>query len=240
LANSAFPKLIRDLLRPTVREYDRRVRTVLGRIFTLGFFAAFVVIGIGIMGSTLLPVLICRYVEPGQVDCLLEERIAWLIPVHRTRVTDLQRAYVNVETVVVEDERGNQSTDYTDRVILATSSGEIGLQRMDSPGSLARVTSGRLNAYLSRYADTPLTVWGYGLWEHALVTVVGGLLVILFGCVLVTVILNSSLLFVAWTVDFVLLVLGWGAGTLGRDPAIKDRILGLRGVVEGIVTRPSD
>jgi hypothetical protein len=168
LAKSAFPKLIGDLLRPTVKEYDRKVRTVILRIFAFAFFAAFVVIGIGIMGLKMLPVLTCRYAEPRQVDCLLEERIAWLIPVQRTRVTGLQKAYVDLEAVVVEDKSGNQSTVYYDRVILVSSSGEIRLQRTDSMGSLARVTSGRLNAYLSTYADAPLTVWGHGLWEHTL------------------------------------------------------------------------
>ena len=240
MAKSTFPKLVGDLLRPTVKEYDRKVRTVISRIFALAFCAAFVVIGIGIMGLKMLPVLTCRYVEPRQVDCLLEERIAWLIPVQRTHVTGLQETYVDLETAVVEDERGNPSNVYYDRVILVSSSGEIGLQKMDSMGSLARVTSGRLNAYLSAYTDAPLTVWGYGLWEHTLAAMGGGVFVILFGFVLVTVALSSSLLVVGWIVDFVLVVVGWGAGTLGCDPEVKDRMLGLRSVLKGIVTRPDD
>jgi hypothetical protein len=240
LAKSTFPKLVGDLLRPTVKEYDRKVRTVIGRIFAFAFCAAFVVIGIGIMGLKMLPVLTCRYVEPRQVDCLLEERIAWLIPIQRTRVIGLQRAYVNLETVVVEDKSGNQSNVYYDRVILVSSSGEIGLQKMDSMGSLAQVTSRRLNAYLSTYTHAPLTVWGYGLWEHTLAAMGGGVFVILFGFVLVTVILSSSLLVVGWIVDFVLVVIGWSAGTLGCDPEIKDRMLRLRSVLKGIVTRPDN
>jgi hypothetical protein len=238
LAKSTFPKLVGDLLRPTVREYDRKVITVMGRLFAVAFLAAFVVIGIGIMGLRMLPVLTCRYVEPGQVDCLLEERIAWLIPVHRTRVTDLQRAYVHTETGTATDDSGNQYTVYTDQVILVSRSGEIKLQKLDSPGSLARLTSARLNAYLSTDSDAPLTVWGYGLLEHTLAAMGGGIFVILFGFLLVTAILSSCLLVVGWIVDLVLVVLGWGAGTLGRDPALQDRVLRLRSVAKGIVTRP--
>ena len=240
MAKSTFPKLVGDLLRPTVKEYDRKVRTVIGRIFALAFIAAFVVIGIGIMGLKMLPVLTCRYVEPRQVDCLLEERIAWLVPVHQTRITDLQEVYVNLETAVIEDEDGDESTVYYDQVILVSSSGEIRLQKTDSLGSLAQVTSERLNAYLSTYTDRPLTVWGYGLWEHTLAAAGGGVFVILFGFVLVTVILNTFLLVVGWGVDFVLAVVGWGAGTRGHDPEVKDRMLRLRSVVKGIVTRPDD
>jgi hypothetical protein len=158
LAKSAFAKLVGDLLRPTVKEYDHKVRTAIGRIFACAFCAAFVAIGIGIMCLKMLPVLTCRYVELGQVDCLLEERVAWLIPVHRTRVTGLQRTYVDLETVVVEDEHGNQSNIHYAQVILVSRSGEIGLQRVESMGSLAQVTSERLNAYLSTYTDAPLTV----------------------------------------------------------------------------------
>jgi hypothetical protein len=255
LAKSAFPKLIGDLLRPTVSEYDRKVRTAMGRIFALAFLAALVVIGIGIMGLRMLPVLTCRHVEFKQVDCLLQERIAWLIPVHKTRVTDLQGAYVHTETGVVKDERGNPSTAYYDQVILVTRSGEIGLQRVESPGSLARLTSARLNAYLATHSDAPysdapysdapysdtwLTVWGYGLWEHTLASMAGGIFVVLFGFLLVAAILNSSLLVAGWIVDFVLVVAGWGAGTLGCDPQVRDRVLRLRRVVEEIVTRPND
>jgi hypothetical protein len=240
LANSTFPRLIGDLLRPTAKEYDRKVRTALGRMFAFAFCTAFVVIGIGIMGLRMLPVLTCRYVEPGQVDCLLEERIAWLIPVHRSRVVGLQRAYVHTETGTATDDSGNQSTVYTDQVILVSHSGEIGLQRVESPGSLARVTSGRLNAYLGTFTDAPLTVWGYGLLEHTLAAMGGGIFVILFGFLLVTAILNTTLLVAGWIVDFVLVVLGWGTGALGRDPQIKHRMLRLRSVVKGIVTRPDD
>jgi hypothetical protein len=240
LAKSAVPKLIGDLLRPTAREYDRKVRTVLGRIFAVALFAAFVLIGIGIMGSTMLPVLTCRYVELGQVDCLLEERIAYLIPVHRTRVTGLQRAYVNTESAVVEDESGDPSEGYTDQVILVSHSGEIGLQTVERLGSLARLTSARLNVYLGTYTDTPLTVWGYGLLEHTVVTMAGGIFVILFGVVLVTTILNSSLLVIGWIIDLVLVVAGWGAGTLRCDPEIQDRMRRLRSAVRGTVTRPGD
>jgi hypothetical protein len=240
LAQPTFSKLLGDSLRPTVQEYDRKLRTVILRMFALAFLAAFVVIGIGIMGLRMLPVLTCRYVESGQVDCLLEERIAWLIPVHRTHVTDLQRVYVDTETGVVEDEEGNESTVYTDRVILVSSSGEIRLQRMDSPGSLAHVTSIRLNAYLSTYTDAPVTVWGYGLLEHTLAAMGGGIFVILFGLLLVTAILSSTLLVAGWLVDCVLVVAGWGASTLRCDPEIQDRVLRLRSVVKGIVTRPDD
>ena len=111
---------------------------------------------------------------------------------------------------------------------------------MDSPGLLAHVTSGRLNAYLDTFTDAPLTVWGYGLLEHTLATMGGGIFVILFGFLLVATILNTSLLVFGWIVDFVLVVVGWGAGTLGRDPEIQDRVFRLRGVVKGIVTRPGD
>ena len=253
MAKSSFRTLIGGLLRPTASEYDRKVRTVFSRIFALAFLAAFVVIGIGIMGLRMLPVLTCRYVEPGQVDCLLEERIAWLIPVHRTRITGLQRVYVHTETGTVTDDSGNESTVYTDQVILVSRSGEIKLQRMDSPGSLARLTSGRLNAYLGAHqsaphsdalhsdalhSDAPLTVWGYGLLEHTLAAMGGGIFVLVFGFSLVTAILSSTLLLVGWIVDFALLVVGWGGGTLRSDPEVKLRMLRLRSLVKRIVTRP--
>ena len=245
MANSTFPKLVGDLLRPTVQEYDRKVRTVLGRMFALAFLAAFVVIGIGIMGLRMLPVLTCRYVEPGQVDCLLEERIAWLIPVHKTRITGLQRAYVDLETGITEDEDGNTSEVFYAQVILVSQSGEIGLQQVESMGSLAQVTSARLNAYLNAahqnapHSDAPLTVWGYGLLEHTLAAMGGGIFVLLFGFLLVTTILSTILLVAGWIVDLVLVIVGWGAGALGRDLE-QVRVLRLRSVIKGIVTRPGD
>jgi hypothetical protein len=68
----------------------------------------------------------------------------------------------------------------------------------------------------------------------------GGVLIILFGFVLVTVIPSSTLLVAGWIVDFVLVVVGWGAGTLGCDPETKECMLRLRSVLKGIVTRSDD
>jgi len=100
------------------------------------------------------------------------------------------------------------------------------------------VTSGRLNAYLDTYTDAPLTVWGYGLLEHTLATIWGGIFVILFGFLLVATILNTSLLVFGWIVDFVLVVVGWGASALGCEPEVKDRMLRLRSMVKETAARP--
>jgi hypothetical protein len=153
-------------------------------------------VGIAIMCVQPLSVLTCRYVETKQVGCQLQERIAWVIPVRETPITHLKEAYVDRKTVTRRDEDRESDTygkEYTvdiHRVILISASGEIGLSGTDEIGISAKLTATRINSYLNTPTDESLTVWGFGLWGHALATLIGGLWFIVFAFAFVVAIVD--------------------------------------------------
>jgi hypothetical protein len=164
------------------------------------FILALSLSGIALMYIQPLSVLTCRYVEPKQVDCQLQERIAWLIPVHASTITHLKNAYVKRETQIRKDQDEDEYTVLVDRVVLVSDSGETVLKGYDDLGVSAELTTGRINDYLKTPTAKPLTVWGFGLWRHTLATLAGGGIFILF-----------VLLFVWAVVDMV-----FGPGTVTK------------------------
>jgi hypothetical protein len=168
----------------------RTLRTIVMRILGLVIIALFGALGVGIMYLEPMSVLTCRYVGRNQVDCRLQERIAWVIPVREIPVTDLKEAYVKTETETRVDEDERAYTVYLHRVILVSASGEIGLKGTEETGSTATLTSRRINEYLNTRTVEPLTVWGYDLWGHTLATLGGGFLFIVFGFLFVAAIVD--------------------------------------------------
>jgi hypothetical protein len=153
-----------------------RLMQIAGLIFVLALSVA----GVAIMCVQPLSVLTCRYVETKQVDCQLQERIAWVIPVWETPIPHLKEAYIKQETQIREDEDGDEYTVSIYRVVLVSASGEIVLKGTDEIGASADLTTTRINSYLNTPTDESLTVWGFGLLGHALATLGGGLWFILF------------------------------------------------------------
>ena len=160
------------------------------QILLLMFILALSVGGIAIMYLQPLSILTCRYVETTQVDCQLQERIAWVIPVRGIPITHLKEAYVKQETQTREDEDGDEYTVSVYRVVLVSASGEIVLKGYDGTRSSAGQTTTRINSYLNIPSDESLTVWGFGLWGHTLGTLGGGLWFILFAFVFVVAIVG--------------------------------------------------
>jgi len=146
----------------------------------LVFILALGVGGIALLALQPLSILTCRYVETKQVNCQLQERIAWVIPVQRTPITHLKEAYVKQETRIRKDENEKEYTVSVYRVVLVSASDEIVLKGYEETGIFADLTTARINGYLNTPTDESLTVWGYGLWGHTLVTLAGGLWFILF------------------------------------------------------------
>jgi hypothetical protein len=160
------------------------------QIVLLMFVLMLSVAGIAIMYIQPLSVLTCRYVETKQVDCQLQERIAWVIPVEENPITHLQEAYLKVETQTRIDEDDNEDTVLVDRIVLVSPSGELVLKGYDDVGSSALQTTRRINDYLNAPTAESLTVWGFGFWRHTLVTLVGGFIFILFVLLFVMGIVN--------------------------------------------------
>ena len=150
------------------------------QILVLVLLLALSVGGIALLYLQPLSILTCRYVETKQVDCQLQERIAWVIPVREIPIPHLKEAYVKQETQIREDEDGDEYTVSVYRVVLVSASGEIVLKGTDEIGDSADLTTTRINYYLNTPTVESLTVWGYGLWRHTLVTLAGGFVFILF------------------------------------------------------------
>jgi hypothetical protein len=164
-----------------------------------GLILGFVIISLlGILGIVVmymappLTTLTCRYVETKQVDCQLQERVAWVIPVREIPITHLKEAYVDYEVETREDEDGREYTVSVARVILVSVSGEMSLKGVDEVGLSATRLTTRINDYLNTPTGERLTVWGYGLWRHTLVTLAGGFVFIL-----------AVLILVLWIVELV-------------------------------------
>jgi hypothetical protein len=160
------------------------------QIVALMLILALSVIGIAIMCVQPLSVLTCRYAETTQVDCQLQERIAWVIPVREIPIPHLKEAYVKRNTQIREDEDGDEYTVSIYRVVLVSDSGEIVLQGTDEIGVSADLTTIRINSYLNTPTDESLTVWGFGLLGHALATLGGGLWFIVFAFAFVVAIVD--------------------------------------------------
>jgi hypothetical protein len=154
------------------------------------FILALSVSGIAMIYMQPLSILTCRYVEPAQVDCQIQERIAWLIPVRGSPFTNLKKAYVKPETQIREDEDGDEYTVTVYRVVLISDSSEIVLKGTDEIGFSSDLTARRINDYLNATTGERLTVWGYGLWGHTLITLAGGGVFLLFGFVFVVAIVD--------------------------------------------------
>jgi len=137
-----------------------------------------------------LSILTCRYVETKQVDCQLQERIAWLIPVRERPITHLKRVEVRTETRIKEDQDGDEYTVYVYRVVLISASGEIVLQDTGEIGLPSELAAARINNYLTAPTGESLTIWGYNLWTHTLVTLAGASVFFLFGFGFVVAVVN--------------------------------------------------
>jgi hypothetical protein len=232
-----FSQVLASLLRPTIKEYDSKLPTIAKRMLGHVILLSCVGVGIAIMSLEPLSVLVCRRVETKQVDCRIQKRIAWVIPVREKSISHLQRAYVNPELVTGTDDDGDEYSYYVYEVVLVGASGELGLKGSDGPGSSSTRTAQRINAYLNTPAAESLTIGNYGLFDHTLLTLAGGFFVVLFGFLFVTTLLNSILLFGAWGTEFVLFVAGWIADRAGLD---KERLARLRRAVRGVATSPDE
>jgi len=154
------------------------------------FILAISVSGLAIMNTQPLPILTCRHVNREQVDCQIQERIAWVIPIRESSLTDLKEAYVNRETHVGEDEAGDEYTFYSFEVILISATDEYVLKGSDEHGIISNLTARRINNYLNTLTRKSLTIWAYGLATNILVTVIGALIFLLFGFLFVVAILD--------------------------------------------------
>jgi hypothetical protein len=128
-----------------------------------------------------LPILTCRHVNRDQVDCQIQEHIAWLILIRESSITNLKKAYVKSETHVGEDEDGDEYTYYSNEVVLVNDTSEQILIGSDEHGIISNLTANRINKYLNTPTRKPLTIWTYGLATNILVTVIGGFVFLLFG-----------------------------------------------------------
>jgi hypothetical protein len=175
------------------------------QLFTLFFILALSLGGVLLMYNQPLPILTCRYVEPGRVDCEIQERVAWVVPVRERYVEQLDRAYVRTDVTVMEDEDGDEYNVYMNRVILESASGEVVMEGGDEMGFSSELTATLINSYLSTPKTEPLKVWIYGLWSNALTNVGGLIIFLLFG-----------FLFLVALVDLI-----FGPGTVGKLLKIK-------------------
>jgi len=175
------------------------------QIIMLLFLLALSLGGILLMYNQPLPILTCRYVDPEQVDCEIQDRVAWLVPVREREVKQLNRAYVKTDIWVMEDENGDEYNTYMNRVILESASGEVVLKGGDEMGFSSELTATLINSYLSTPTTKPLKIWIYGLWSNALTNVGGLVIFLLFG-----------FLFLVGLVDLI-----FGPGTIGKLLKVK-------------------
>jgi hypothetical protein len=231
-----------ELIRPTTKDYDdRRLLTIVRRILGNVFCSLFLGIGIALLFAKPLSVLTCRHVEPKQTDCQLEKRIAWVIPVQKIPIVGLEKAIASRTLVTGTDEDGEPSSYYIHEVILVGDSGEIGFADADESLSLSSDwTARRINDYLSTPTDEPLTIWGYGLWIHTLSTVCFGTVFLASAFVFAICTVNSTPLYGAWTIEFILFVVGWVMDKAGLLPGVRRQITRLGQCVRGIAIQPDD
>ena len=154
-----------------------RLIQVVGLMFILALSFG----GIAIMNVQPLPILTCRHVNREQVDCQIQERIAWVMPIRESSLTDLKEAYVNREIHYGEDENGDEYTFYSFEVVLVSATDEFVLKGSDEHGFISNLTARRINNFLNTPTRKPLTIWAYGLATNILVTVIGGFIFLLFG-----------------------------------------------------------
>ena len=171
------------------------------------FILALSVSGLAIMNAQPLPILTCRHMNRKHVDCQIQERLAWVISLREISVPDLKEAYVNRETHVMEDEDGDEYTVYSYEVVLVNDTSEFVMKGSDEHGIISNLTANRINKYLNTPSRKSLTIWAYGLATNILVTVIGGLIFLLFG-----------FLFVVAIVDMV-----FGPGTVNKILKIRKK-----------------
>ena len=159
----------------------RTVRNIVSRIVVLVVLFTCGVSGVVIMYVEPVSVLTCRYTEPKQVDCQLQERLAGVVRVRRVPVTGLEKAYAKWETETRQDEDGDEYTVSVATVILVCASGEVAVRGTGRPEFAGRTTK-QINDFLDAPADESLTVW-HAAWAKMLpVTLAGGILFSLFIC----------------------------------------------------------
>jgi hypothetical protein len=153
------------------------VQNIISRIVVLVFLLSCGVSGVAIMFVEPVSILTCRYVEPEQVDCQLQERLAGIVRVRQIPVTDLEQAYAKWETETRQDEDGDEYTASVATVILVCASGEVAVRGTGRPEFAGRTTK-QINDFLSSPTDGSLTVW-HAAWGKMLPVTLAG--VILFG-----------------------------------------------------------
>ena len=196
-----------ELNLPLINRLIFRLMQFMAQFMALIFFFTLSVSGLAIMNAQPLPILTCRHVNREQVDCQIQERIAWVISIREISLTDLKEAYVNREIHYGEDEDGDEYTFYSFEVVLVNDTGEFFLTGSDEYGFISNWTARRINNYLNTPTRKPLTIWIYGLATNILVTVIGGFIFLLFGFI-----------FVMAIVDMV-----FGPGTVGKILKIRSK-----------------
>jgi len=162
----------------TIEEQERKLRilqTIAKRILALVLISFFGFLGIALLCLEPVSILTCRYVETAQVDCRLQERIVGVIPVWEIPITRLKKAYVDLEYETREDEDGKEYTVSIYRVMLVSTSGEIGFGGTEEKALFSGGTTKQINDFLNAPTDESLTVW-HAAWVGVLaVTLAGGL-----------------------------------------------------------------
>jgi hypothetical protein len=149
------------------------LRTVVNRTLALAIIFLFGVLGMAIVYLFPVSILTCRYVEPKQVDCQLQERIVGLILVREISIIDLKRTYIAREDQTREDEDGNEYTVTISQVVLDSTSGEVVLRGTEEGKQFAGRTTRRINNYLDAATDESLRLW-HAAWIETLFATLGG------------------------------------------------------------------
>ncbi len=135
-----------------------------GQILLFGLILLFGIAGLGIWYTEPAAILTCRYVETKQVDCQLQNRMLWLIPVREIPITHLKKAYVKEETATWKDELGQEKTASVYRVMLLGGSGEeLEFGYFDKNRAASERTAKQINDFFNVPTDETLTVW-YTPW----------------------------------------------------------------------------
>ena len=237
---TTFSDVLRSFVRPTIKEYDRKLPTLFKRFVGFLILFAFIGLSLAIMYWKPLAFLTCRHIETNQIDCQLQEFIAWkMIPVRETPILRLQKAYVHEKLVTGEDEDGNTYTRHLYQVILVSASGEIALGSAVEDGlSAANHIVNRINDFRNSPLGETMTVGAHNFQEHTWLTIIGGTIFIFFGFVTVGTIVNTIVLLGAWAVEFVLFIVVWLMDRFELSSELKERIIRFRGAIRGIAIPP--
>jgi len=229
-----------QLIRPTRQEYDsRKLPTIVKRFFALVIGSLFVLVGLGLLFVRPWSILTCYHMEPRQIDCRLEKRIAWLFPVEERSISGLRDAVLRWERATRIEEDGERTGYLVYDVVLVSDSGEASLAQYDpSWSNIAHSTAARLKGYLQASGAAPLTLFGHGLWLHTVSTLGGCIILLLFSFALMTSTVNSLLLLGAWAMDCALSAVGWVVDSVGAFSEANDQIARLLQAVRGVAIQP--